>query len=117
VAGVLAAGTARGSRARRHGPRSADGLPEYRNGGLFLDTGVIAPLDAEFLRRSHAVDDEAIVEWRALTVIGLDRIAVAVREILGVTAEAFPLARVLEGGTWAAGRRIAAERREGARLR
>ena len=89
------------------------GLPEYRNGGLFLDTGVIAPLDAEFLRRPHAVDDEAIVEWRALTVIGLDRIAVAVREILGVGAEAFPLARVLEGGTWAAGRRIAAERRDG----
>jgi len=89
------------------------GLPEYRNGGLFLDTGVIAPLDEEFLRRSHAVDDEAIVEWRALTVVGLDRIAVAVRDILGVTAEAFPLARVLEGGTWAAGRRIAAERREG----
>ena len=37
----------------------------------------------------------------------------AVRAELGVTAEAFPLARVLEGGTWAAGRRIAAERREG----
>ena len=53
------------------------GLPEYRNGGLLLDLGVIAPLDADFLRRSHAVDDEAIVEWRALTVIALDRIAVA----------------------------------------
>ena len=89
------------------------GLPEYRNGGLLLDTGVIAPVDPEFLRRSHEVGDEAIVEWRALTVLGLDRIAVAVREILGVTAQAFPLARVLEGGTWAAGRRIAAERREG----
>jgi hypothetical protein len=89
------------------------GLPEYRNGGLLLDTGVIAPIDADFLRRSHEVGDEAIVEWRALTVVGLDRIAVAVREILGVTAQAFPLARVLEGGTWAAGRRIAAERREG----
>jgi hypothetical protein len=89
------------------------GLPEYRNGGLLLDTGVIAPIDADFLRRLHEVGDEAIVEWRALTVVGLDRIAVAVREILGVTAQAFPLARVLEGGTWAAGRRIAAERREG----
>jgi hypothetical protein len=87
------------------------GLPEYRNGGLFLDTGVIAPIEPGFLKGSHAVDDEAIVEWRALTVIGLDRIAVAVREILGVTADEFPLARVLEGGTWAAGRRIAAERR------
>jgi hypothetical protein len=89
------------------------GLPEYRNGGLLLDTGVIAPIDADFLRRLHEVGDEAIVEWRALTVVGLDRIAVAVREILSVTAQAFPLARVLEGGTWAAGRRIAAERREG----
>ncbi len=89
------------------------GLPEYRNGGLMLDHGVLAPIDADFLRRSHTVDDEAIVEWRALTVIALDRIAVAVREILGVTGQAFPLARVLEGGTWAAGRRIAAERREG----
>jgi hypothetical protein len=89
------------------------GLPEYRNGGLFLDMGVIVPLEEDFLQRSHAVDDEGIVEWRALTVIGLDRIAIAVREILGVTVQAFPLARVLEGGTWAAGRRIAAERRAG----
>jgi hypothetical protein len=89
------------------------GLPEYRNGGLMLDLGVLVPLDAGFLQRRYAVDDEAIVEWRALTVIALDRIATAVRAELGVTREAFPLARVLEGGTWAAGRRIAAERREG----
>jgi hypothetical protein len=89
------------------------GLPEYRNGGLLLDTGVVVPIDPMFLRRAHEVGDEAIVEWRALTVIALDRVAAAVREILGLTAQAFPLARVLEGGTWAAGRRIAAERREG----
>jgi hypothetical protein len=43
--------------------------------------------------------------------MALDRVADAVRAQLGVSAEAFPLARVLEGGTWAAGRRIAAERR------
>jgi len=89
------------------------GLPEYRNGGLLLDLGVLVPQDADFLQRTHAIGDEAIVEWRALTVIALDRIAAAVRELLGVSAQAFPLARVLEGGTWAAGRRIAAERREG----
>jgi hypothetical protein len=41
----------------------------------------------------------------------LDVIAPMVRERLGVSAEAFPLARVLEGGTWAAGRRIAASLR------
>ena len=89
------------------------GLPEYRNGGLLLDLGVLVPTDADFLRRTHAVDAEAVIEWRALTVIALDRVAVAVRAALGVTPEAFPLARVLEGGTWAAGRRIAAERRAG----
>ena len=89
------------------------GLPEYRNGGLLLDLGVLVPTDADFLRRTHAVDAEAVIEWRALTVIAIDRVAVAVRAALGVTPEAFPLARVLEGGTWAAGRRIAAERRAG----
>jgi len=31
-----------------------------------------------------------------------------------VSAEEFPLAKVLEGGTWAAGREIAAELRDGA---
>ncbi len=36
-----------------------------------------------------------------------------VRERLGVTAGDFPLVRMLEGGTWAAGRRIAADLRPG----
>jgi hypothetical protein len=49
----------------------------------------------------------------AMTVALLDRIAPMVRAELGVTAEATPLASVLEGGTWAAGRRTAAERRPG----
>jgi hypothetical protein len=89
------------------------GLPEYRNGGLLLDLGLIAPTQDDFLRRTHTVGDEAVVEWRALTVIALDRIADSVRRELRVSADAFPLARVLEGGTWAAGRRIAAERRDG----
>jgi len=89
------------------------GLPEYRNGGLLLDCGVLAPRDEDLLRRSLTVDDPAVVEWRALTVIALDRVAEAVRAELGLDARAFPLARVLEGGTWAAGRRIAAARRPG----
>ena len=46
-------------------------------------------------------------------MIGLDRLADAVRGELGLSREAFPLARVLEGGTWSAGRRIAAQRRQG----
>jgi hypothetical protein len=89
------------------------GLPEYRNGGLLLDLGVLEPRDPTFSTRLLAVDEEAVVEWRALTVIALDRLADAVRAELGVEAARFPLARILEGGTWAAGRRIAAERRPG----
>ncbi|MFT3735022.1 MAG: URC4/urg3 family protein [Rhodocyclaceae bacterium] len=89
------------------------GLPEYRNGGLLLDMGLLVPLDPAFGTRRWKVDDEAIVEWRALTVAALDQVAGAVRSELGLSAAQFPLACVLEGGTWAAGRRIAAERRPG----
>ena len=89
------------------------GLAEYRNGGLFVDTGVLALSDPHDADRAHPVEGPLVVGWRALTVALLDEIAPLVRERLGLTAEAFPLARVLEGGTWAAGRRIAASLREG----
>jgi hypothetical protein len=87
------------------------GLAEYRNGGLFLDLGVLQPDDAALLTRVHDVSDPFIVGWRALTVALLDDLAPLVRARLGVEATVFPLACLLEGGTWAAGRRIAAERR------
>ncbi len=87
------------------------GLPEYRNGGLFLDTGVIALKDAADATRAHAVDSQLVVEWRALTVALLDRIADPIRARLGFAAEDFPLAKALEGGTWATGRRLAKEKR------
>ena len=89
------------------------GLPEYRNGGLLLDMGVIEARDTSFHTRSLTVDDLMVVEWRALTVCALDRLAILVRALLGVSATDFPLACVLEGGTWAAGRKIAAARRPG----
>jgi len=89
------------------------GLPEYRNGGLFLDLGVLAPREPGALERIHGVGDVFVVELRALTVALLDRVAAQVRDMLGVTAEALPLASVLQGGTWSAGRRIAAELRYG----
>lgn len=89
------------------------GLPEYRNGGLLLDLGVLALRDPALARQTLPVDHPAIVEWRALTVALLDRLAGAVRDRLGLDAAAMPLARVLEGGTWAAGRRIAREKRPG----
>jgi hypothetical protein len=87
------------------------GLPEYRNGGLFLDAGVLALKDPEDGMRAHGVDSTLVVEWRALTVALLDRIAVPIRSKLGFEADGFPLAKVLEGGTWATGRRLARERR------
>jgi hypothetical protein len=87
------------------------GLPEYRNGGLFLDSGVITLKDPVEAERAQAVDSTLVVEWRALTVALLDLIAEPIREKLGLDAKRFPLAKVLEGGTWAAGRRLAREKR------
>jgi Protein of unknown function (DUF1688) len=87
------------------------GLAEYRNGGLFLDCGVIEPRDPGLLLTSLDALSEPVVEWRALTVSLLDRLAIPVRERLGRNAGEFPLARMLEGGSWAAGREIAYERR------
>jgi hypothetical protein len=85
------------------------GLAEYRNGGLFIDCRVIAPRDETLLQRHLDPFGEPVVEWRALTVALLDRLAAAVRDRLGKNAAEFPLAKVLEGGSWAAGREIAAE--------
>ncbi len=89
------------------------GLPEYRNGGLLIDAGVIVPLAADFAAQPRSPADEWVIEWRALTVALLDDLLPLVRERLDVQAADFPLARMLEGGTWAAGRQIAAERRRG----
>ncbi|HEY0925380.1 URC4/urg3 family protein [Brevundimonas sp.] len=89
------------------------GLAEYRNGGLFADLGVLTLKDPTDADKAWPVSDPLVVGWRALTVALLDRIAPLVRTELGVSAEAMPLASVLEGGTWAAGRRAAAERRPG----
>ena len=54
-----------------------------------------------------------VVEWRALTLALLDRTAERVRRIVGLSADELPLAKVLEGGTWRAGRELAAEKRAG----
>jgi len=51
------------------------------------------------------------VEWRALTVALLDELAPRVRQLLH--AEHMPLASILEGGTWAAGRELAQRLRGG----
>jgi Protein of unknown function (DUF1688) len=83
------------------------GLAEYRNGGLFVDTGTLAFRDPGDAQRRHAVSSTLVVEWRALTVALLDRLAGVVRQRLGRNAEELPLARILQGGTWTAGRVLA----------
>jgi hypothetical protein len=94
-------------------PGALTGLPEYRNGGLLLDLGVLVPKHPEVLAGEHAPGDEVVVEWRALTVALLDRIAEGVRDRLGKTPVELPLANILEGGTWAAGRAVAKRLRPG----
>ena len=87
----------RAARMGGHRGRPIDGLtglPEYRNGGLFLDTGVLALQgpgrcgEAACCRRSSLV-----VEWRALTVALLDRIARRSRAALGLPRRIFPSPR------------------------
>ncbi|MEO6599099.1 MAG: DUF1688 family protein, partial [Polyangiaceae bacterium] len=93
------------------GANALTGLAEYRNGGLFVDAGVLALRDSSALGRVHAVASDLVIEWRALTLALLDRLAVLIRQSLGVSVEQLPLARILEGGTWRAGRAIALEKR------
>ncbi len=84
------------------------GLPEYRNGGLFIDTGVLTPKNPP--SRPLPPDSPTIVEWRALTVILIDKLHPLVAERLG---RKLSLAELLEGGTWWAGRELANEKRGG----
>jgi Protein of unknown function (DUF1688) len=87
------------------------GLAEYRNGGLFIDTGVLEFRDPSAAAREHDVSSPLVVEWRALTVALLDRLAEVLRARLKMDSQSLPLAKILEGGTWAAGRAIARELR------
>ncbi len=97
------------------------GLPEYRNGGLLIDTGLLTLKEAdtkrglEAFRRNALLEgqpnmevvplfnagDDAIVEWRALTVGFLDELLGEVNRMLGLTRiDALTLAQMLEAGTW-----------------
>ena len=87
------------------------GLAEYRNGGLFVDLGVLRLRDAADAERAHEVDSALVVEWRALTVALLDRLAGSgSRQARLATPRSLPLASLLEGGTWAAGRAVGLSR-------
>lgn len=100
------------------------GLPEYRNGGLFVDMGVLS-LKSEVVNASTKDEksglcsfdtaDDVIVEWRAMTVALLDRIApLVVQRLAKATNQAdlsLSMAQILEAGTWKAGRELAAKHR------
>ncbi|KAF2685307.1 DUF1688-domain-containing protein [Lentithecium fluviatile CBS 122367] len=104
------------------------GLPEYRNGGLFVDTGLLTlkPEDAkrgvaQYHRNAQlqgqpnmevvplfTADDDVIVEWRAVTVGFLDELLEEVNALLGLRGrEKLNLAQMLEAGSWKGGREIA----------
>lgn len=97
------------------------GLPEYRNGGLFVDMGVIK-LKPEALERGQrnpgggklpcfGAGDEEIVEWRAMTVALLDEVHARISQSGDFGEVRLSLPQVLEAGSWKAGREIAAEKR------
>lgn len=87
------------------------GLPEYRNGGLFLDLGLFKFKDPKWLTLGMTPDLPVTIEWRALTVFCLDNLAQRLQTKLNLSPQQFPLAKVLEGGSWWAGRKIAAMQR------
>jgi hypothetical protein len=95
------------------GVEELTGLPEYRNGGLLLDSGLIAFKNNREAEIAHGPESDLIIEWRALTVFLLDKIGAQVQKRLGRTPRDFPLAKVLEGGTWSAGRKMASKIRPG----
>lgn len=99
------------------------GLPEYRNGGLIYDLGVIT-LKPEHLARGLALtheirsstpgipsftpDDGVIVEWRALTIGFLDYLLPLINKRISYD---LTLPQLIEAGSWKSGREIAAKLR------
>jgi len=93
------------------GVEDLTGLAEYRNGGLMVDSGLISLRDPTAIRTAWAPGSDLIIEWRALTIHLLDQFGQQVQKAFGKSPQEFPLAKVLEGGTWWAGRFLALEKR------
>lgn len=89
------------------------GLAEYRNGGFLIDSGLISAKSPAAYTKAWAPDSKLVVEWRALTIVLIDKIAECIRKKLNCSAEKLPLAKVLEGGTWWTGRKLAQAKRGG----
>lgn len=98
------------------------GLPEYRNGGLFIDLGVLTLKDADNTRglknyeehlkirgkKANEVapmftpSDDVVVEWRGVTVGFLDILRVEVNKALKneLGGHELSLPQLLEAGSW-----------------
>lgn len=87
------------------------GLPEYRNGGLFLDSEVITLKDTSLTEKTHPANSELIIEWRALTICLLDALWEKLLLELSLSKEEFPQVKMLEAGSWKAGRILAYQNR------
>lgn len=97
---------------------SLTALPEYRNGGLFVDMGVLtlkkATLDAGLKASGKALPqfaagDDVIVEWRAMTLVLIDKLYPMI--LSRMDGASLSMAQLLEAGTWKSGRETAAKLR------
>ncbi|KAK7428131.1 hypothetical protein QQZ08_005370 [Neonectria magnoliae] len=96
------------------------GLPEYRNGGLFVDLKVLV-LKKDVLEEGIKTSGEAlpgydaasdvIVEWRAMTVALLDELYRTISAEFKKEGVTLSMAQMLEAGTWKSGRELAAKYR------
>ena len=98
---------------KTRGLEALTALPEYRNGGLLIDSGLLRLRDPAVAHEVWQPGDALIVEWRALTVALMDDVARSARKLLHLDEQRLPLACVLEGGSWAAGRALAQRLRNG----
>lgn len=97
------------------------GLPDHRNGGLLMDTGLLTlrSVDAKRGLTAYAMNaeregqpnvevvplfqahDDVVVEWRAVTVGFLDELLGAVNRGLNLSVRGgLTLAQMLGAGTW-----------------
>ncbi|KAJ5984713.1 hypothetical protein N7481_006812 [Penicillium waksmanii] len=96
------------------------GLPEYRNGGLFVDLGVLR-LKENVLKEgqknskqetpSFDATSDVIVEWRSMTVALLDTLHKLIADRFALQGVRISMAQMLEAGTWKGGRELAAKYR------
>lgn len=98
------------------------GLPEYRNGGLFIDLGVLTLKKGDMERGLHNYSehfrvsgakgvevapmfqpsDDVVVEWRGVTVGFLDMLCTEVNKALRseLNGNELSLPQLLEAGSW-----------------